>query len=283
MKIVKRLAIFSVVTLLFGTCISPPEFSIVPEIELLDVHFFKGADETAADTLKITLNFKDGDGDLGLNGDDPRYNSTPFNEKNFYLIKDGVLQSVGTSSIVLNEIETITKVVDVPDGVTGKLVTTQTPGGPPQDNCYDYGFDSLYVKAKDVAIFDMSKLVRTIPKSGTPEFYVLYDNFYYKPNKNYRNIEIAFDTLNYNDPRPEDIYEEYDFHKKLCGIIPFKDRFPVLDESNKQLDGTMKYIIKVSGLPDLFLGRQIQLRIKIKDRALHESNEEKYITNDLFE
>ena len=52
-----------------GACLKQPENSIIPQISLQSLDF-KHEFPVAFDTLIITLKFTDGDGDLGINGDE---------------------------------------------------------------------------------------------------------------------------------------------------------------------------------------------------------------------
>lgn len=57
--------------LTLAACYEAPEFPLEPQIEFEDVSFVVSKDPTiAADTLKITIAFRDGDSDLGLSGDE---------------------------------------------------------------------------------------------------------------------------------------------------------------------------------------------------------------------
>lgn len=59
------------------SCINTPEFSVEPSISFNSIVFKKGLTEFDADTLRVTMDFTDGDGDLGLNKDydvGPPYN-----------------------------------------------------------------------------------------------------------------------------------------------------------------------------------------------------------------
>ena len=61
------------------SCVSAPNYPVVPEIDFKEVrvtHVPAGTQD-AVDTLKFVLNFRDGDGDLGLSPEDLK--SPPFN------------------------------------------------------------------------------------------------------------------------------------------------------------------------------------------------------------
>lgn len=63
-------------------CISAPDYAIEPKIDFNDlqvVHVPASGGQLAIDTLKFSLDFKDGDGDLGLSDEDIK--QAPFNSK----------------------------------------------------------------------------------------------------------------------------------------------------------------------------------------------------------
>ena len=67
------LAAFSVLLLL--SCNKPPELPIVPTIDFDHVSF---AEADGPDSLIVFINFKDGDGDLGLNADENEWPYEPY-------------------------------------------------------------------------------------------------------------------------------------------------------------------------------------------------------------
>ncbi len=67
-----------------------PLFSTVPSIEFSNLCYSEGFNETDADTLVLTLKFKDGDGDLGLSAGDPLDNAGKYSEKNYFTLGNSV-------------------------------------------------------------------------------------------------------------------------------------------------------------------------------------------------
>lgn len=85
MKVVNKTILLLLLSVGFA-CISPPEdFPTVPEISFNNVEFVVTND---ADSLIVTLNFRDGEGDLGLN---PRDINPPFNELEYQVNNQGIL------------------------------------------------------------------------------------------------------------------------------------------------------------------------------------------------
>lgn len=278
MKIAKGFAIFSIIALLFGSCFKEPQFSIIPEIVSLDkVYFQNSPSESDADTLTIVLTFKDGDGDLGLDPDDPKHINSPYNANNLYLVKDGKLISIETFSGNLTANGSVVKVLDpiliIPEGVTGKLVIDKTRNVDNNDTiqninpnlpCVKYvGDTSVFIREKDKAIFDATYNVIDTIKTNTEDIYKIEGKFYYQPNPNYYNIEITFEVKENN-------FKAYEFGD--CNPKIYSQRFPVLGTPKHPIEGTLKYNIISAGLLNDFGDKVIRLRIRIKDQAHHESN-----------
>ncbi len=120
-----------IVTVWMGSCYEAPEFPVVPSIEFRSVDFKQGA--TGFDTLIARVNFQDGDGDLGLSGDE---NEPPYNAF-FFQFKPN----------------------NDPCRFSERFDNTNCPGLPPEFNCVDYQFfftfgqdtinDTLYVEINE--------------------------------------------------------------------------------------------------------------------------------------
>ena len=64
MKQVRSALLFVISAVVFGACFDPPEFGNNPAIEFKGVSF--GKTEAGDEELIVSVNFKDGDGDMGL-------------------------------------------------------------------------------------------------------------------------------------------------------------------------------------------------------------------------
>lgn len=80
-RIIGLLAIVGLV--LAVSCFEPPEYSIVPSITFERVKTVNLTNPQVDDTLIVSVNFKDGDGDLGRSGTE---NAPPFNQKWYFLV-----------------------------------------------------------------------------------------------------------------------------------------------------------------------------------------------------
>jgi hypothetical protein len=291
MKIIKGFAIFLVLSIFIicGSCVSEPEFSVIPKISFKSYRFVVTPKVEDADTLFLELDFKDGDGDLGLPSNNPDYSSTPFNDINFFLEQNGTLQEIGYSIQFLSEVKTISPVIDVPDNANGILVTLTTRDNPDYTAtlpAYEfpylrtaYLYDTIYVREKDQRIFfkdndgvEEDSLyytpVDTIHGNGET-YFALLETFYFKPNEDFSNIDVTFELPS---NATSSGFEDFDWTKTDAVISPFNERFPVLGDSGP-LEGTLTYAMSYTGFLDDFGPNNLfRLKIQIKDRARHRSN-----------
>lgn len=86
MSLIRSLVVFGALGLVVLSCFDPPTYSPVPEITLAGLRYTQN--DT---TLTISLDFKDGDGDLGLNADRKSDAEFPYNEKFYFRFPDGKL------------------------------------------------------------------------------------------------------------------------------------------------------------------------------------------------
>lgn len=268
MKLAKG-AVFLFLMIALDSCFNPPEFPIEPEIDFQSIEFKKGGSN--ADSLILTITFKDGDGDLGIDEDIPFFSSYPYHPINYFLAKDGQLLTIST----IKPFEDIPPIFKVDNNQSGKLVSVRTRNEPgygalPDYNCYAYTFDSVYVQEADKDIFDASyslwKVIQETPSH--PTIYHLLDTFYIEKNTNHFNITVGFEIKN-----SDGTYDPVDWEEQIpnCESIIFDGRFPVLTESKVPLEGSLRYTMQSSGFL-IFFGRTLRLKIQIKDRALHLSN-----------
>jgi len=275
MRLVKGV-VFIFLAIVLGSCFNPPEFPLRPEIEFESLAFKKVGGFADPDSLILTISFNDGDGDLGLDPENPQYSSFPFHPINYYLAKDGDTTKISTEKRDPN----LPPLIKIDAGQSGKLVTVRTRNDPqysylPPYSCSDYNFDSVYVSAENKSIFDKTyNIVDSLKSNQFPTVYILLDTFYYEFNPNHYNITVDFEIKNANGT-----YTPFYWRKELCET--FDGRFPVLSEDNNvPLDGTLRYAMKSTGFIPLFGGKTLRLKVHIKDRALRYSNT--VYTNDIM-
>ena len=87
MHLIRGFALFAIIFTGASACFNPPEFPVEPQIEFESIQYkeYGNGFDSEYDSLILTISFKDGDGDLGL---DPTENGEPYNNK-FYFIAGG--------------------------------------------------------------------------------------------------------------------------------------------------------------------------------------------------
>ena len=263
--------------LLFGistgvaACFDPPEYPIVPEIAFEDISFHEAKAVGERDALTLTISFRDGDGNLGLSSTDI---DPPFHDVNYYLANDGDIIELKKRTVY----DDLPQFVDVPPGVTGKLVTNRTPKNPlykdliptyvdDHTSCtyYTYTLNGLYVEEDDIHIFDESYNYEVLSYPNLPNVYMLVDTFYYQRNPTYANIDVEFWVKEGNE------YKLFDWEKEFC-TISFNQRFMVLSDTDRPLSGSLQYEMVTSGMKSIFGIKALKLKVRIRDRSLNNSN-----------
>lgn len=239
--VMKKLALFSVLLVGLLSCLEEPEFPATPEISFNAIEFIENQSASGGpDSLVIRIDFRDGDGDLGLSGD---LNTPPFHAANYFLDDNGKLLTLRSRS--------------------NPKYSYLPPFEPPFD-CMNYTdpAKTLYFRA-DV-LDNTFNIVDTVVVSD--ETYLgVEDYIYFENNEDHYNIEVDFLEMGVDNT-----FTEYDWRKEFCNQS-FDGRFPPLGDGEQTLDGTLSYSMKSLGFRQ-FGVKVLKLRITIKDRALHRSN-----------
>jgi hypothetical protein len=248
MRWIRNFSVLVVLILLVDSCLKQPEYSVVPEINLVDLTFKPGDHKNLiADTLKITIHFQDGDGDLGIGASD----SSSLNfQSPWYYAYDTVNFDIGYTS--------------------DKNLTL--PGA----------FKFINYKARKLPQFDTipsldcANWEELLATNGSGQTSVK-DTIYVRQNTRAFNIFVdvyekntADGTYTLFDPAT---YSGFPFPS--CNVNFFRATFPNLstDEGKKSpLDGTLKYGFASFTLPGIFSIKTLQLQIHITDRAFNKSN-----------
>ena len=91
MRAIWSYIVFLAIGLFVFSCFDPPQYSPIPEIQYEGIKFKEVGDISEPDSLILTLNFKDGNGDVGLDGSSPNDQNIPYNDKYFFAFSDGSL------------------------------------------------------------------------------------------------------------------------------------------------------------------------------------------------
>jgi hypothetical protein len=88
MRLIRGFGLFLFIGLGLSACFNPPEYPVQPQIEFESIVYreYGTGFDSEYDSLILTLKFKDGDGDLGL---DPSEIAAPYNNKFYYRFADG--------------------------------------------------------------------------------------------------------------------------------------------------------------------------------------------------
>lgn len=91
MSLIRSLIVFCALGLVVLSCFDPPTYSPIPEIELASLKFKEVGGFEENDSIILSLNFKDGDGDLGLDASSPVDQDIPYNNKYYFRFPNGTL------------------------------------------------------------------------------------------------------------------------------------------------------------------------------------------------
>ena len=291
MKAIRSTILFGIGLICFGACLNEPEFDNSPQITFESISFQKGSGGVR-DSLKVTINFKDGDGDLGQATDST---SPPYHQLNFFANDNGQLSPIpGTliSNFSLYRFRNSKKTpkkpsyyVEPPDAKRpGELITLASANQgfllPPFESPYDCAAndesylnenqnpDTIYIfRDFKYIIRDKATIVDSLERIDNPNeyYYAVVDYFYLKTNPAFYNIKVQFFIKN-----TDGSYTEYDWKKELCAT--FDGRFPILAQKERPLEGTLTYSMTSVGFLTTFGSKTLKLRITIFDRALNSSN-----------
>jgi hypothetical protein len=234
--------------LLVGSCFEPPEFSIFPEIEVENVRVKNIADPTQPDSLIISINFKDGDGNIGIDGSE---NGPPFHERWFFLKNPSPTCEPGVAA-PCTKISFIDQ-TNLANYITYKLRRAGTP------------YDTL------PALSQPSDCLKYVVLRNSNNAAI--DTLYSQLNSRYFNLFISVYVKN------GATFQKYEFNNAAypnCDIYGLNSRLPILAKdgdvnSKLPLEGIITYKLTSASFTPL-IGKTLMLRIQIMDRDGNLSN-----------
>ena len=231
MKHIIALIIFS---FLFS-CIQDNNVSDIPSISYESLEFKKSDNSFNQDSLIITINFIDGDGNLWLSNDENNY---PYHPYNAIIDQEFNWITLGSNNV------TPPLYIYEPNGV---YYLYSNEDNRPSYNCEDYIIDTVNTTNK-------------------------LDTFYIQKNENNKNIFIEFYKKENNEFVLIDWKRIFD-EEYGCGI-DFNSRLPPLNISNSSqlLSGKLRYGMVSYGFEMILKNDVFKLKIHIKDRELNTSN-----------
>jgi len=231
--------LFSVLIIfLLSSCFSPPEFSDVPKISFNNLVFRGGGNE--GDSLILSFDFQDGDGDLGLRGSE---NGFPFHA--FDIIEDA-----NEDTVFLNSVNPPLPFFRRSPNDEVSLFSESDSRTP--FNCEDY-----VVLGGDISNS-------------------MIDAFHIVKNPNNKNIYVEYLRKTGNDTYEVFDWAAVGSNAIIrCGE-DFNGRFPIFDEDNlegrKPIAGTIDYTMFSLAMERVMKMDTFRLEISIIDRNQNVSN-----------
>jgi hypothetical protein len=263
MRAIKGLILFCFLSVTISACFDAPEFNIIPEITFNKIKFKEVPGGGTNDSLILTINFRDGDGDLGINPDEVE---APFNNF-FHYLADGTGDTTRVATGLVGAYTVIRT-----NGATGKLVTNRTRNEPnygylplyDPNSCLNYSETQVLVREDDNIVDDSYNIIKDT-LIGSVNYLIVREALLFKTNPNHYNIDVRFWYFEGG------VYKEYDWVKEFC--LTFNGRFKVLTDKGGPLEGTIRYSMLSTAFLAEFSIKSMKLSVKIRDRALHSSEE----------
>jgi hypothetical protein len=236
--------IFLAATLLVASCFEPPEYSNTPEIRFLSVRTVDVASPTIADTVEVKISFRDGDGDLGIDGED---DTPPFNPRWYFLI-----DPIPTCEPTVNPPCKKSSFVDA--GNLANVVKFSTRRTNPN-------YDTL------PAVYSCNnyQILRNTSNAIIDTVYV---------QRNFRTNTFFCDLYT----KESGVFVKYNLNDCAFPFGPFYGRFGVLGKDGNPdlglpVEGELTFAARSNALFTTLKNETLQLRIRIIDRAGNISNE----------
>jgi len=229
--------------LLMNACFEAPDFPVTPVVTFKEVVFIQaiGVPGSSGDTLKITFDYQDGDGDLGLN-------NTLLSQEKFraelYPIKEGGFAKFN------GNVETPYSIEDI-----------GTPINLPQ-----FGLSEIPPYEKPFSCINWEE----IPGASSTDPNI--DTIFFLNNPNANNLFIKL----YKKSGDSDFEEFVWLNEFPDGCIdPLNTRMPVLkvlEESAAPINGTMTYSFGQVNLSETLKEGVWKIELYIQDRELNQSD-----------
>lgn len=253
--------VFPLILLAVSSCYEAPEFPVVPEIAYKSVKFYDVPESNDplvddTDSLVVTIDFQDGDGDLGLGSLSNEELSFPYHS-HYYVTTDN-------------------RLVITPPANAKLLGPSSNDTMPPFNVCVDYQLAKIHETTGKVIPYrvggsEKTEYEKAFPDPNNPDGSLLPDTFYIKQNIFAYNFLLTFLEKNGNN------YEIFDWNAQTAAgcANQVNGTFPPLYEEGavgNPLSGELSYSFPSRGFIPYFRNDTIKLRIQIIDRALHTSN-----------
>ena len=285
MKAFKGLILFCFLATGVSSCFDPPEFELGPKIELIDIQFKQGTGPLVADTLRLYIDFRDGDGNIGIDPQSDFFLNDPYHRVNFYFadISQAKAVPIGTrlneitfpptrpgDPPIVSNVPTITEPFPI-----GKLISKRTREDIPEFsflpefrsgdlNCknFTYTTDLLLISELAKNCIDASfNITDTITIDGL-KHYLIKDTLYFSRNPHHYNARVRFYQSSGSG------FSEFVWEEEFCGGT-LNGRLPFLSDQEGALEGTIKWDLRSAGIFNTFSIKTLKLDIIIEDRAFN--------------
>jgi hypothetical protein len=276
MKFTKSAGVLTIVAAMTGLSLDScdgseePSYPVEPVITFNNLEFKKNnIVPSLPDTIQLTIDIQDGDFDLGL---DHSELDSPYHSFDFFVDNNGARTRVIPTNHLDHPYFFIN--TDLP----GKLVTfnyQNQSGTPLQYNCEDFIYSDVLVNSESL-IANPS----TIGEDFSDVYFHVHDTFFVERNPSHYNIEVDF-LIEQNDGS----FSEFDWMHEYCtsfdGRFPYVETLgggktvdlgPFLIKRHSKAKATLTFSMVSLGYVPLFGGKELKLRVMIRDRALNSSN-----------
>ncbi len=290
MKQVRSVLLFGI-SVLVSACFNPPDFDDSPTISFEDVYFVKSTGVGVKDSFVISLNFKDGDGDLGLAASEI---DSPYHALNFLANDNGELLPVQArlnadfTGFSYKKTKKTPKnasyFIRFPPPNVAELITLASRNDgfslPPFEKPYNcsanlesylneqQSADTIFIFRDDAHLIkNKATIVDTLEniQNRNQYYFAVVDYFYMNVNPAHTNIKVKFLLKN-----GDGTFTEYDWRREVCET--YDGRFPILTDKTRPLEGTINYSMISSGFLTTFSIKRMKLAVTITDKALRTSN-----------
>lgn len=276
MRVIKGIVLFCFSLIAISGCFEAPEFSDIPRITFRDIKFKEVGQASDYDSLILYIDFKDGNGDLGLS---PLYEpdfEVPYNSE-FYFLANGTKDDGSGEGDTIPIIATVIGDYTIlnEEGHPGKLVTNKTrllpaysylPAYDPT-SCVNYSF--LTEVLTPLSSVDATYNIQDTVVLEGKTYAKIQEAVLYRPNPNHYNIEVKFWIFQGGD------FVEFDWFAEYC--LTYDGRFalslsPTPVYTTRPIEGTLRYAMPNTSFLAIFGSSDIQISARIRDRALNVSN-----------
>lgn len=232
-------------TLMVG-CLNAPEYSVTPKIKFKRLEFIDVVG--GSDSLNLTFDFEDGDGDIGLTSNDIFGLYAQFFEV-LYFDSTRIPENNPTNRL----------------GTFVNVTLSDTAVKPP-----------FYLFHEDLGIIgDIYSEVDNRPPFNCQDYFInqfLGDTFFVVKNEFHSNLHIKYFKKENGNYRETTIAEE--LGQESCERVDISLRIPIFDSERlgKPTIGSITYSNITSGIVPFLATDTFRLEFFIYDRALNKSN-----------